>query len=94
MKEEFRERNKKKPKCYVGSNTTTNGNGGLNLHMKTNQKNYTDLLRVCYKVKKKKKKYLMRTKARSEPGERREVETVAREEKETTSGTAAINQSG
>lgn len=46
------------------------------MHMKKK----TDLLRVCYKVKN--KKYLMRAKARSEPGERREVETVVREEKE------------
>lgn len=39
----------------------------------------------------------MRTKARSESGERREVKTVSREENKeevTTSGTAATNQSG
>lgn len=42
-----------------------------------------------------KKNLMMGTKARSEPGERREVETVARrKKKETTSGTAATNQSG
>lgn len=62
----------------------------------------TNKIQICYVcVTKWGGKYnnLMKTKARSEPGERREVKTVAREEikedeEETTSGTAATNQSG